>query len=161
MSDEIPRYIDEYSRSTESVPTEPQPVFSAETELSGGETLPDQPLSGPDEDPSELPPPPEVAARSPKAMVIGLGVAAAVLAAFSGYELLQAKESERLLDEAYGKVTTVETSRENLESDFKKALAKKDMEIEEARADSQRLAENLAKLEAMLVSRNLSLVKVD
>ena len=82
MSDEIPRYIDEYSRSPESVPMEPQPVFSAETELSGGETLPDQPLSGPAGDTSELPPTPEVAARSPKAMVIGLGVAAAVLAAF-------------------------------------------------------------------------------
>ncbi len=123
MSDEIPSYIDEESRSLE------------------------QPLSGPTGDDSQLPPTPEVAARSPKAMVIGLSVAAAVLAAFSGYELLQAKESERLLDEAYGKVTTVETSRENLESDFKKALSKKDMEIEEARADSQRLAENLAKEE--------------
>jgi F0F1-type ATP synthase membrane subunit b/b' len=123
MSDEIPSYIDEESRSLE------------------------QPLSGPAGDDSQLPPNPEVAARSPKAMVIGLGVAAAVLAAFAGYELLQAKESERLLDEAYAEVTTAETSRKNLESDFKKALAKKDMEIEEARADSQRLAENLAKEE--------------
>ena len=147
MSDQIPRYIDEYSRSLESVPMEPQTVLSAETEPSGGETFPDQPLSGPAGDTGELPPPPEVAARSPKAMVIGLGVAAAVLAAFSGYQLLQAKESERLLDEAYGKVTTVETSRKNLEADFKKALSEKDMEIEEARADSQRLAENLAKEE--------------
>lgn len=147
MSDEIPRYIDEYSRSPESVPMEPQPVLSAETELSGAETLPDQPLSGPAEDTSQLPLPPEVAARSPKAMVIGLSVAVAVLAAFSGYELLEAKESERLLDEAYGKITTVETSRKNLESDLKKALSEKDMEIEEARADSQRLAENLAKEE--------------
>lgn len=126
MSDEIPRYLDEMSRSQESVPMEPQPVFSEET---------------------ELPPPPEVAARSPKAMVIGLGVAAAVLAAFSGYQLLQAQESERMLDEAYDKVATVETSRENLESDFKKALSEKDLEIEAARADSQRLAENLAKEE--------------
>ena len=126
MSAEIPPYSDEESRSLDSVPMEPHPVLSAET---------------------ELPSPPEVAARSPKAMVIGLGVAAAVLAAFSGYQLLQAKESERLLDEAYGKVTTVETSRKNLESDLKEALSKKDMEIEEARADSQRLAENLAKEE--------------
>ncbi|MES2440225.1 MAG: hypothetical protein V4584_14240 [Verrucomicrobiota bacterium] len=140
MSDEIPRYIDEYSRSPESAPTEPQPVLSAETEPSGGETLPDQPLSGSDGDPGELPPPPEVAAHSPKALVIGLGVAAAVLAAFSGYQLLQ-------LDEAYAKVATVETSRTNLESDFKKALSEKDLEIEGARADSQRLAENLAKEE--------------
>ena len=124
MSDAIPPYIDEESRRLESVPLEP--LLSAET---------------------ELPPPPEVAARSPTAMVIGLGLAAAVLAAFLGYELLQAKESERLLDEAYGKVTTVETSRKNLESDLNKALSKKDMEIEEARADSQRLAENLAKEE--------------
>ena len=147
MSDEIPRYIDEYSRSPESVPKEPHPVLSAETELSGAETLPDQPLSGPAEDTSQLPLPPEVAARSPKAMVIGLSVAVAVLAAFSGYELLEAKESERLLDAAYGKITTVETSRKNLESDLKKALSKKDMEIEEARADSQRLAENLAQQE--------------
>jgi hypothetical protein len=147
MSDEIPRYIDEYSRSPESVPTEPQLVVSAETELSGGEALPDQPLSGPEGDPSELPPTPEVPARSPKAIVIGLGVAAALLAAFSGYQLLQAKESGRLLDEAYLKIATVETSRGNLESDFKKALANKDMEIEEARADSRRLAENLAKEE--------------
>ena len=146
MSDEIPPYLDEESRSLESVPMEPQPVFS-ETELSGGETLPDQPLSGPAGDTSELPPTAEVAARSPKAMVIGLSVAAAVLAAVSGYQLLQAKESERLLDEAYDKVTTVETSRKNLESDLKKALSKKDMEIEEARADSRRLAENLAKEE--------------
>ncbi len=147
MSDENHRYMYEESRSLESVPVEPQPVLSTETELSGGETLPDQPLSGPDGDTSELPPTPEIAARSPKGMVIGLGVAAAVLAAFLGYELLQAKESERLLDEAYGKVAKVETSRKNLESDFKKTLAKKDMEIEEARADSQRLAENLAKEE--------------
>jgi predicted nucleic acid-binding Zn-ribbon protein len=80
-------------------------------------------------------------------MVIGLGVAAAVLAAFLGYELLQAKESERLLDEAYLKVATVETSRGNLESEFKKALSAKDLEIEEARADSRRLADNLAKEE--------------
>ncbi len=142
MSDEP--YIDERSRSLESVPREPQPVLSAETEPGGGETFPDQPLSGPAADPSEFPPTPEVATRSPKAMVIGLGVAATVLAAFLGYELLQAKESERLLDEAYGEITTVETSRKNLESDLKKALAKKDMEIEEARADSRRLAENLA-----------------
>lgn len=126
MSHEIPPYSDEESPSLESVPMEPQPVLSAET---------------------DLPPPPEVAARSPKAMVIGLGVAAAVLAAFSGYQLLQAKESERLLDEAYGKIATVETSRKNLESDFKKALSEKDMEIEAARANSQRLAENLAKEE--------------
>jgi hypothetical protein len=126
MSAEIPPSIDEESRRLESVPMEPQPVLSAET---------------------ELPPPPEVAARSPKTMVIGLGVAAAVLAAFSGYQLLQAKESDRLLDEAYGKVATAETSRKNLESDFKKALSKKDLEIEEARADSRRLAENLAKEE--------------
>ena len=147
MSNEIPPYIDEESRSLESVPMEPRPVLSEETELSGGETLPDQPLSGPPGDTSQLPPPPEVTARSPKAMVIGLGVAAAVLAAFSGYQLLQAKESERLLDEAYGKVTTVETSRRNLETDLKKALSEMDMEIEEARAASQRLAENLAKEE--------------
>ena len=147
MSDEIPRYSYEESRSLECVPMEPQPVLSTETELSGGETLPDQPLSGPAGDTSQLPPTPEVAARSPKAMVIGLSAAAAVLAAFSGYELLQAKESERLLDEAYGRVTTVETSKRNLESDFRKALSKKDTEIEEARADSKRLAENLAKEE--------------
>lgn len=126
MSDDISRYLDEEPRSLESVPMEPQPVPSEET---------------------ELPPPTETAARSPKAMVIGLGVAAAVLAAFSGYQLLQAKESERLLDEAYDKVTTVETSRKNLEADFKKALSEKDMEIEAARADSQRLAESLAKEE--------------
>ena len=147
MSDEIPRYIDEYSRSPESVPMEPQPVLSAETELSGGETLPDQPLSGPAGDTSQLPPTPEVAARSPKAMVIGLGVAAAVLAAFSGYELLQAKESERLLDEAYDKAAAVEIRSKNLESDLRKSLSEKDLEIEEARADSRRLAENLAKAE--------------
>jgi hypothetical protein len=146
MSDEIPRYIDEYSRSPESVPMEPQPVLS-ETELSGGETLPDQPLSEPDGDPGELPPPPEVAARSPKAMVIGLGVAAAVLAAFSGYQLLQAKESERLLDEAYGKAAAVEIRSKNLESDLRKSLSEKDLEIESARADSRRLTENLAKEE--------------
>ncbi len=147
MSDEIPPYIDKESRGLESGPMEPQPVLSAETELIGGETLPDQPLSGPAGDTSELPPTPEVAARSPKAMVIGLSVAAAVLAAFSGYELLQAKESQRLLDEANGKATTVEISSKNLESDLKKALSKMDLEIEEARADSQRLAENLAKEE--------------
>ncbi|MES2921756.1 MAG: hypothetical protein V4819_09420 [Verrucomicrobiota bacterium] len=147
MSDEIPRYIDEYSRTPESVPVEPQPVLSAETEPSGGETLPDQPLSGPDGDPSELPPTPEVAARSPKAMVIGLGLAATVLAAFLGYELVQAKESERLLDEAYGKAAAVEIRSKNLESDLRKSLSEKDLEIEAARADSRRLAENLAKEE--------------
>ncbi|MEO5713041.1 MAG: hypothetical protein ABIT37_06095 [Luteolibacter sp.] len=147
MSDEIPRYIDEESRDLESAPMEPQPVLSVETEFSGGATLPDQPLSGPAGDTSELPPTPEVAARSPKSMVVGLSAAAAVLAAFSGYELVQAKESQRLLDEAYGKAATVEISRKNLESDLKKALSAKDMEIEEARADSQRLAENLAKEE--------------
>ena len=86
MSDEIPPYIDEESRSLESVPMEPQPVLSAETELSGGETLPDQPLSGPAGDSSELPPTPEVAARSPKAMVIGLGVAAEMGSAEMGSE---------------------------------------------------------------------------
>ncbi len=80
-------------------------------------------------------------------MVIGLGVAAAVLAAFWGYQLLQAKESERLLDEAYGKITAVETSRKNLESDLKEALSKKDLEIEAVRADARRLAENLAQEE--------------
>ncbi|MES2475469.1 MAG: hypothetical protein V4640_06795 [Verrucomicrobiota bacterium] len=147
MSEEIPRYSYEDSRSPESVPMEPQPVHSAETEPSGGESFPDQPDSESAGDPRELPPTPEVAARSPKAMVIGLGLAAAVLAAFSGYQLLQAKESERLLDDAYGKIATVETSRRNLESDFKKALSEKDVEIDEARADSQRLAENLAKEE--------------
>jgi len=147
MSDQIPSFIDEQSRSMESVPMEPQAVHSAETGLSGGETLPVQPLSGPAGDASPLPPPPEAPARFPKAMVIGLGVAAAVLAAFSGYQLLQAKESGRLRDEAYAKVTTVETSRRNLESDFNKTLSQKDMEIEEARAHSQRLAENLAKEE--------------
>ncbi len=105
---------------------EPQPVLSEET---------------------ELPPSTEAAARSPKAMVIGLGLAAAVLAAFSGYQLLQAQENERLLDEAYGKVATVETSRKNLESDFNKTLSEKDMELEAARADSQRLTETLAKEE--------------
>lgn len=130
MSDEIPRYLDEESRRLASVPMEPQPVHSAETELG-----------------SHLPPPHEVAARSPKAMVIGLGVAAAVLAAFSGYELLQAKENERLLDEAYGKIATVKTHRKNLEADFKKAMSEKDVELEEARADSQRLTENLATAE--------------
>lgn len=52
-----------------------------------------------------------------------------------------------MLDEAYAKVATVETSRKNLESDFKKTLSEKDVEIETARADSQRLAENLAKEE--------------
>jgi hypothetical protein len=137
MSDEITRYSYEESRSLESVPMEPQPGFSAETELDGGETLPDESLSGPDGDPSELPPPPEVPARSPKALVIGLGLAATVLAAFLGYQLIQAKESERLLDEAYGRVTEVETSKMNLESDLKEALSKKDLEIEEARAASQ------------------------
>jgi hypothetical protein len=147
MSDEIPRYSYEESRSLESVPMEPQPVLSAETELSGGETLPDQSLTGPDGDPSELPPPPEVAARSPKALVIGLGLAATVLAAFSGYELLQAKESERLLDEAYGKAAAVEIRSKNLESDLRKSLSEKDLEIEAARADSRRLTENLAKEE--------------
>ncbi|MEO5713036.1 MAG: hypothetical protein ABIT37_06070 [Luteolibacter sp.] len=147
MSDEITRYSYEESRAPESVPMEHQPVLSAETEFTGEETLPDQPVSGPTGDTSELPPTPEVAARSPKALVVGLSVAAAVLAAFSGYELIQAKESERLLDEAYGKVTTVEISRKNLETDLKEALSKKDMEIEETRADSQRLAENLAKEE--------------
>ncbi|MEO5916430.1 MAG: hypothetical protein ABIS50_19495 [Luteolibacter sp.] len=145
MSDEIPRYSYEESRGLESVPMEPQPVLSAEAELIGGEAHPDQPLSGPDGDTSQLPPATEVATRSPKAMIVGLGVAAAVLAAFSGYELLQAKESDRLLDEAYGKAATVEISRKNLESDLREALSKKDLEIEEARADSQRLAENLAK----------------
>ena len=45
MSDEIPRHIDEESRRLESVPLEP--LLAAET---------------------ELPPPPEVAARSPKAV---------------------------------------------------------------------------------------------
>lgn len=147
MSDKIPFYIDEESRSLESVPMEPQTVHSAETGLSGGEALPDQSLSGPAGDSKPLPPPPEVPARSTKAMVIGLGVAAAVLVAFSCYQLLQAKESGRLLDEAYAKVTTVETSRKNLESDFNKALSQKDMEIEEARVHSQRLTESLAKEE--------------
>lgn len=126
MSHEIPPYSDEESRRLESVPMEPQSDLSAESEPST---------------------PPEVAARSPKAMVIGLGVAAAVLAVFSGYQLLQAQESERLLDEAYVKVATVGASRKNLESDFKTALSKKDLEIEEARAEAQRLAENLAKEE--------------
>jgi F0F1-type ATP synthase membrane subunit b/b' len=147
MSDQFPYYTDEESRSLESVPMEPQPVHSAETEVSGGEALSDQPLSGPAGDGDELPPPPEAPARSSTGMVIGLGVAAAVLAAFSGYQLLQAKESGRLLDEAYAKVATVETSRTNLEADFQKTLSQKDMEIEEARAHSQRLTESLAKEE--------------
>lgn len=149
MSDQFPSYSysDEESRRLEFVPMEPQPVHSAETGLSDGEALPDQPLSGSAGDASPLPPPPEAPARSPKAMVIGLGVAAAVLATFSGYQLLQAKESGRLLDEAYAKVAAAETRRTNLEADFKKTLSQKDMEIEEARAHSQRLAENLAKEE--------------
>ena len=161
MPEEIPPRNDGGSQDFGSVPMKPDPVPTTPTvPLGGGRaTDPVRPIPVSGLKPNTVGSPTAVPSGSSKPVIVGLSIAAAGLAAFSGYEFLQAKDLQDQLGEAGNQVASASQANQALKSDLKKvrddlelankdhesAISEKDKELRAALAKADEASDELAK----------------
>lgn len=159
MSEDIPPRNDIGSQDLGSVPMKPDPVPTKPTVPVGGGRPQVGPTTGSAIQPSTVGTPAVAPVGSSKPVIIGLSIAAAGLAALSGYEYLQTQDLQEQLGEAGNQVASASQVNQALESDLKKvrdeldlankdhesAISEKDTELKAALANAEKASDEMAK----------------
>lgn len=159
MPEDIPPRNDIGSQGLGSVPMKPDLVPKGPEVPIGGGSTQTRVITGIDTRPKIDPSTVVVPVASSKPVIVGLSIAVAGLAAFSGYESLQARDLQGQLVEADNQSNSAAQANKSLESDLKIAreglasqneahesvISEKDRKLKEALAKAEEKSDELAK----------------